>query len=260
MIERFTKSQNIPQGEISAERKMINGEFKTHWHDFSEIEFVISGSGKYIVDGRVYNIEENMLFFMTPINFHSVSIDKNTEIINIMFSENLCGSTLFPFAAGVSENAVCFSENDAVFIKNLLFELISAVGENDRIYYTSLLNTLLLKIVKYTKNKSIPTLNYAQSAMLYVLNNFRSDITLTSAASYTGLSPAYLSAVFAAETGVNFKEYLNSIRYEYARKILTYSDMSVTEVCFESGFGDYSNFIRGFKRRFGITPGQLKKE
>lgn len=262
MITRFTKSQNISSDGISAERKTIYGSFPTHWHDFAEIEFILDGSGEYVIDGKKYNIEKNMLFFMTPINFHRVKLnDSGADIVNIMFSENICNNnTLFTLTSGINENAVLFPEHDAKFIRCLLAELITAVKQKDRIYYTTLLDTLLLKTVKRSKNKSIPALTYVQSAMLYILNNFRADITLSDTAKYVGLSPAYLSSVFSKEAGVNFKEYLNVIRFNYAQKMLTYSDMSVSEVCYESGFDDYANFIRGFKARFGMPPGKFRKE
>lgn len=260
MIERFTKENNISSEGISAERKTIYGEFKTHWHDFSEIEFFISGNGKYIIDGKVYNIEKNMLFFMTPINFHRVSIDGNAEIVNIMFSENICdNSILFTLNSGIKENAVHFSDEDANFVKSVLNELISAISQKDKIYYSALLEVLLLKTVKRTK-KSIPNLTYVQSAMLYILNNFRSEINLSEVAKYVCLSPSYLSSVFSKEAGMHFKEYLNSVRFDYACKMLKYSDMNISEICFECGFDDYANFSRSFKTRFGISPGQFQKK
>lgn len=259
MIKRFSKENNISADGISIQEKTIYGNFKTHWHDFIEVEFILEGSGKYVVDGKEYNIEKNMLFFMTPVNFHSVSIDNTADIVNIMFSVDICSSsTLFTLTSGISENAVRFSEQDAVFVKNLLSEIISAVSQKDKIYYSSLLEVLLLKTVKRTK-KSIPTLTYVQSAMLYIHNNFRSDITLSDTAKFVGLSPAYLSSVFSREAGIHFKEYLNSIRFDYAKKMLTYSDMTISEICFESGFDDYANFIRSFKAKFGVSPGQFKK-
>lgn len=259
MIERLSKENNISAEGISIEKKTIYGEFNTHWHDFTEIEFFINGSGKYVIDGKTHEIKKNMLFFMTPINFHRVSIDENAEMVNIMFSENICNNTaLFMLASGMKENSVTFSDEEATFVKSVLFELISAVKNKDKAYYSALLDVLLLKTVNRTK-KSIPNLTYVQSAMLYILNNFRSDISLADAAQYVGLSPAYLSSVFSKESGIRFKEYLNSVRFDYARKMLTYSDMNISEICFESGFDDYANFIRSFKNRFGSSPGRFRK-
>ena len=200
-----------------------------------------------------------MLFFMTPIDFHRVSIDGNAEIINIKFTENICSKHyLFFLTSANIENAFHFSEPDSIFIKNILFELLSASRQNDKTYYAALLDVLLLKIGKRTK-KNIPQLTYVQSAILYILNNFRSEITLADTADHIGISSAYLSSIFHSETGVKFKEYLNTIRFDYAKKLLIYSDMNISEICSESGFNDYANFMRGFNSHFGTAPGKFRK-
>jgi len=69
-----------------------------------------------------------------------------------------------------------------------------------------------------------------------------------------------MSSLFVKESGINFKEYLSTIRLDYARKLLEFSDMSVTDICFESGFNDYANFERSFKRKYNISPRQHRKE
>lgn len=259
MIRRITKENKISASGITIVQKTICGEYKTHWHEFFEIEFILSGSGEYVIDGRAYNVEKNMLFFMTPINFHRVSVNGNAEIINIMFTEDLISDFALSFlTAGSFENAMQFSEPDSGFIKNVLSELLAASRQNDKTYCAALLNVLLLKIGKRTK-KSIPQLTYVQSAMLYILKNFRSEITLADTAGNIGISSAYLSSIFHSETGVKFKEYLNTTRYDYAKKLLIYSDMSISEICSESGFNDYANFIRGFTSRFGTAPGKFRK-
>ena len=55
------------------------------------------------------------------------------------------------------------------------------------------------------------------------------------------------------------KEYLNNLRFEYAKKLLTESELTVQEVCDSCGFDDYPNFIRRFKNRFNMSPMQYKK-
>lgn len=262
MIKRFSKTKNIPHYDISVEKKSIHGDFPTHWHDFNEIEFIIEGSGTYIVDGKKYAIEKNMLFFMTPVNFHSVNIDKDgADIINVMFSEDLCNpNTLLRLTSVANENAILFPKKDANFIIYLLEELIFSVQKKNTAYYRSLIDTLLLKIISCANNKSNPKLTYVQSAMLFIRNNFRSKITLSDTAKHIGISPAYLSTIFLKESGINFKDYLNTIRFDYAKKLLIYSDASITELCYESGFDDYANFIRSFRLKFGMPPGKYRKQ
>jgi len=259
MINRLTKEQQIYSGNIVAKYKRISGHYRIHWHEYYEIEFILSGSGKYIVDGKEYEIKKGMLFFMSPINFHEV-IPTDAEIINARFSEDICDSnTLFRLTSGLSENAFYFS--DTKFLEELFCELIKAVNSGNDTYSASILNTLLLKILTASKNrqKEPENLSYVQSAMLFVQNNFRRKLTLKETASHIGLSSAYLSSIFPAETGKKFKEYVDSLRFEYAKKLLTNSDMSVSEICYESGFEDYANFLRRFKVIYGMPPGQYRQ-
>ena len=258
MIERFTKQQNFSDSDISVIRKRIYGTFATHWHEFFEIEYVIEGSGEYIIDGITYQIEPGMIFFMTPINFHELK-NVNAEIINVMFSHNFSSpDALFHISGHGIEHSVQFNNTDSLFTESLLMEMYSAVKSNDLNYASSLLNTLLFKLGR-TSNKNFSSeLTYVQSVMLYLQNNFRSRVTLPEAAAMVGLSSPYLSSIFSKETGIGFKEYLNTLRFEYAKKLILYSDMSISEICYDSGFDDYANFLRGFKQRYGTSPGQFK--
>jgi len=258
-VERYLKTDNIISGDISAAVKTINTDFSTHWHDFFEIEFIIGGKGSYIIDGREYTLCNNMLFFMTPINFHSVHIDGEVELVNVMFCENICNSDILGrLISGINENGAHLSSEDASFVRSLLSELVFATNEGNYLYYEYLLNSLLIKISRIMNAKSSRALSHIQKAILFIISNFRNNITLTDTANYVGLSPAYLSSVFSEELGVTFKEYTDRIRLDYAKNILLHSNLSVTDVCFESGFGDYSNFLRKFKNHFGNSPGKLR--
>lgn len=263
MLERLSKEDQILANGISVERKGLtsNAFVDTHWHDFVEIEYILAGHGKNIIDGTEYELKQNTLFFCSPVNFHRMEFDDETVLINITLSENICDpSALYLLISAKNENAVVFSEADSIFVKNLIFELAAAVEERDKDYYSLLVNALLIKTVKHLQKKRIPSLNYVQAAMLYILNNFQNRITLTDTADYVGLSPAYLSALFSRDTGSTFKEYLNTMRFEHAKKLLQYSELSISEICTECGFEDYANFLRGFKAHTGISPGRYRKE
>lgn len=261
MIKHYTKLQKIPEIGISVLEKTIYGEYPTHWHDFTEIEFILSGSGKYIIDGKQHEICENMLFFMTPVNFHSVKVSQGgAKIVNIKFSESLCGSNaLFSLIAQSKENTVLFSQSDALFIRALLQQMKDACLKGNEAYLKATLGVLILKTAQNASAVTDGSLSYAQSAMLYILENFRLNITLSSAAKHIGLSVPYLSKVFADENGITFKKYLDGVRFDYAKKLLTYSGMSVSEICADSGFDDYANFMRAFKQNFGMSPGNYRK-
>jgi len=68
------------------------------------------------------------------------------------------------------------------------------------------------------------------------------------------LNPSYLSRLFKAGTGVSFRQYLTDVRLDKACAMLRYPDMSVMRAASECGYGDASQFIQQFRKRFGVTP------
>lgn len=258
---RLLEKENLIQnGIITASKKHITGSFTEHGHKFFEIEYVISGSGTYIIDGISYPICKNTLFFMSPSNFHAVK-DCDAEIINIMFSCNLC-DTNSVYCLSSFENlcALNLSDEDSILIEKMLMEITKS---NDINYMVHFLRAVTLKLSNMVENKKgVPqsTQSHIQSAIIYTLENFRSSITLKSTAEHTKLAPAYLSTLFLKETGTNFKAYLDEIRFDYATKLLKFTQLSVSEVCTTSGFTDYTNFTRRFKAKFNCTPSEYRKE
>ena len=140
-----------------------------------------------------------------------------------------------------------------------MHELNIASAENDDEYSFHLLNSIIGKICRLTNRHEHGHLTKVQTAMLFIQNNFRNEITLNDIADVAGVTPAYMSSIFLKDSGMNFKTYLNGIRYEYAKKLLSYSDMTVTDICFESGFNDYANFERNFRTNFGVSPREYRK-
>ena len=51
-MERFSAEKHVAQIGVSASEKRIDGEYLTHWHEFYEIEYIISGNGDYVIDGK----------------------------------------------------------------------------------------------------------------------------------------------------------------------------------------------------------------
>ena len=84
-LDRFTVGNNIENGELTASKKEITGNSSPHWHEFYEIEYLLDGSGDYIIDGVNHRITSGMFFLMSPANFHEV-ITNDSRAFNIMFS------------------------------------------------------------------------------------------------------------------------------------------------------------------------------
>lgn len=258
MIRKLSRMRFIENGMINCELRNHKQEYvETHLHDFFEIEYVISGSGTCFIDGKKYDILPGMIFFMSPVNTHKVFIDTATYV-NISFSENVCTPGLLSqLTISDSAIALCLQESDRKLLHSLSLEL--AGNLNDNTYSGMLLDCILTKLVKHiAPNKSAKALSTSKKAILYIINNFRKGVTLENTAAYVGLTPAYFSGLFKKETGVTFKEYLDRLRYENAKKLILLSDMTVQQICLESGFSSYENFIRRFKLRYGLSPTEYR--
>src|SRR5262245_20203043 len=84
-------------------------------------------------------------------------------------------------------------------------------------------------------------------------------VDLGSAASAVGLSPFHFLRVFANVLGVTPHQYLVHARLRRAAGLLADDSRSITDVAFDVGFGDFSNFIRTFHRAAGVSPGSFRR-
>ena len=260
MIQRFTKQQKIMKGDITASKKSITQNFDTHWHEFYEIEIILSGEGTYTVDGVEYPIKKGMLFFMSPFNFHSVKTI-NSDIYNIMFMGEMCDKDLL-YKASLSKSGagIMLDSSDLSIISTFVDEMTVAEKKGNSEYMLYLLNTILSKICTLSAKGGNNELTKLQKSVLYIHQNFRAGITLSDVARVLNVTPSYMSRIFTENLGITFKQYLNEIRYNYAMRLLIHSDMSSIEICYESGFNDYSNFSRSFKKKFGVSPGTFRNQ
>lgn len=94
----------------------------------------------------------------------------------------------------------------------------------------------------------------------YLQENHRQNVTLQAAADAVHLNPAYLSHIFSKETGITFSEYLLSCRINSAKELLARTGNKIREVGEQSGFSDYRNFCKTFKRVTGVTPQNYRKQ
>lgn len=94
----------------------------------------------------------------------------------------------------------------------------------------------------------------------YIQENYRDpDLNISIASQHFGMTPSYLSSIYKKQTGGSLLEYINTVRINHAEEFLN-QGYAVVEVAQMAGFRDSGTFIRVFKKKKGITPGQLKKK
>jgi len=94
----------------------------------------------------------------------------------------------------------------------------------------------------------------------YVKNNFKDDITLNEIAGLASMTVPSFCRYFKKITNKTFVQFLNEYRLVHASKLLAEQPMSITEVCFESGFNNFSHFNRSFKAFTGKNPSEYRKQ
>ncbi|MCR5468159.1 MAG: AraC family transcriptional regulator, partial [Lachnospiraceae bacterium] len=97
------------------------------------------------------------------------------------------------------------------------------------------------------------------SCMDYIYNHLHEKISLQDLADYVALSPNYLATVFKKETGETLQNYVIDRKVDAAKRMLIYSDYSLTEIGNYLAFSSTSHFIKVFKEKTGLTPGDYKK-
>ncbi|MDR0764040.1 MAG: AraC family transcriptional regulator [Synergistaceae bacterium] len=96
-------------------------------------------------------------------------------------------------------------------------------------------------------------------AVSYISRNYSKKITLEDVAREVYLSPAYLCKIFKKEVGCNFNKYLNRLRIEKSKELLSLRGSRIGDVVATVGFGDHSYFTKVFKRVVGVSPKRFRK-
>ncbi|MBT8184900.1 MAG: AraC family transcriptional regulator [Eudoraea sp.] len=94
----------------------------------------------------------------------------------------------------------------------------------------------------------------------HVKNNFKEEITLAEIADLSSMTVPSFCRYFKKITNKTFVQFLNEYRLVHASKLLAERPISITDVCFESGFNNFSHFNRSFKAFTGQNPSEYRNE
>ncbi|MDQ0253425.1 two-component system response regulator YesN [Evansella vedderi] len=155
-----------------------------------------------------------------------------------------------------------------------LFIVITRVSElsyvNDLAYYPTVENVEQLReealfrlkeiMEEVTHESSQNSEDFFRKGKAYISQNYKKDLTLEFVAKEINLSPTYFSKLFKNHAGINFIDYLTQVRIGEAKRLLTTTDMSLKEICFEVGYRDPNYFSRVFKKSESIPPSQYRDQ
>ncbi len=99
----------------------------------------------------------------------------------------------------------------------------------------------------------------AVESALWIDANSRKPIALDDAAGQAGVSPFHFLRLFSDVLGVTPHQYLVRSRLRHAARRLAYDDSPITDIAYDVGFGDLSNFVRTFHRASGASPMRFRQ-
>jgi AraC-like DNA-binding protein len=93
----------------------------------------------------------------------------------------------------------------------------------------------------------------------YVFSNHAGTVKMSEAAALVGMPEPTFSKYFKRATGQNFSDLVRKLRLAHARRLLERSDVAISDICYEVGFSNLSNFNRHFLNDAGETPRQYRQ-
>ncbi len=108
------------------------------------------------------------------------------------------------------------------------------------------------------KGEHLPASNLRQKKLerikAYIKDHLHETISPAALASMAGLSVSHLRKLFKASVGMTLHRYIIYQRIKKAGKLLASTDMLITDIAFEVGYQEVSNFIKAFRKEMGVTP------
>lgn len=97
-----------------------------------------------------------------------------------------------------------------------------------------------------------------EEILLYILNRPDSDLRQKTISAELHINRSYMSTVFAAQSGLNFVDYINIVKMKRAAYLLKHTDMKVIDIAGTLDYKDMGYFLKKFKAKYGVTPSQYR--
>ena len=244
-----------------------------HLHSQYEFYYNIEGGNGLFADKKFYECTGHDLFLIPKTCVHKVLVSKDTYyercIINIdsrlVDAINVTPSLNRPllWLEGLGEPETrkvnLNAEQHEKFLT--MVEVYSALRENELLQYAKLLEILAFlgeqfPIGKECKGEIRQAVSIPEQALAVIEEDFI-NIRISDISDKLYVNSSYLSTLFKEEYGITLEQYLIIRKIAEAKKYL-YMGVPVNKACELSGFHDYSNFIRTFKKFEGCSPSNLR--
>ncbi|WP_312444822.1 AraC family transcriptional regulator [Lacrimispora sp.] len=254
-----------------------------HWHVEAEITLVLEGSAIYKIGEETFHSRKGDFIFVAPNTLHSVQpLPGITHISDtLVFHLDMLGYSLMdqysltylhPIYNGFLRPISHMSQNHPLYPEfSECAEQIFLCVKNKDIYFEMFLKEqlhhlfyLLFKYQCFTNtDAAVPAnthMDKVKEAVKYIQENYQEPISICELADLCHFSKTHFMYFFKQTVGITCVEYMIQHRLKVAANLLRASGSSISEIAFESGFHNLSNFNRKFKNHYHMTPLEYRRQ
>ena len=263
-------NKNIPATIMHLYLSSDTHKTELQWHREPEIVFVEEGCSECSLNGETQLVDQGDFILFNSEDVHLVrpAGKESCSLLCINFSFEY----IRMFCKSI--DSMSFDVSDAE-VKNEIIDLLKKISKVDangdyaslvqiayinKLYYLLLTRCVCFRRASGSQQHPKRDFSYAKTAIAYINENFRREISLDEIASVVSLSPSYFSKYFKNVTQVSFSEYLANLRLENAVNDMLMQNSTVSTAAFENGFANVKSFITQCKKVYGCTPAQYKKK
>ena len=252
----------------------------THWHEEAEFIVIKKGEGKVQVDLVSYEVSAGDIVIVLPGQLHSISQKEycSMEYENIIFrtalletsGQDLCSrSFLEPLFRGRIDFPSLIDHSSVLYpdfrkIIERIDEICDQKPEGYQLAVKGYLYQIMFGLVRIghkrehsTNQKSVEKIKRVLS---YIRENYQRSISIEEIAGVCYYSKSHFMKFFKESMGMGFIQYLNDYRLSVASQMLLATGTSVLEIAEKTGFENLSYFNRMFKKKYGVSPGQFRRQ
>ena len=255
-----------------------------HYHPEFELVLVVKSTGRRTVGDHEENFSDGDLVFLGPNMPHAFQNDPiyyqgnfslTAEAIVIQFREDFLGKDFFNLPEMIpvtqlfdrAKFGIKILGNTRDQVAEMMHAMLKSSGTGRIIQLLAILETLsiseelqLLANPGFVQQYAVSGNDRITKVHKYIMTNFRRNISLQDVAEVANMSVTSFCRFFKACTRKSFSLFLNEIRIGYACKLLLEEGHNISQVCYECGFNNMSNFNRQFKKITGKSPLQYRSQ
>lgn len=241
-----------------------------HYHQNIELLYVLEGLLKIVLDESECLLQSKDFFVINANTRHALQSDAPVFYvclhINFIHLNHYLDMNRVIFMCDSQTLNDTLRQSISALLDQILTNYFSKSGISliplNSLYY-SLLHQITASCIVYADDVRFQTRKTVEQTRLneianYVYTNYKSDIRLSELAEQLYLSPAYLSKYVKSRLGMNFVDYVNSIRLYHAVSEIRNSEKKITNIAIDNGFPNITAFNHAFKKFYDMTPSEFR--